>query len=892
MTRPVFFSMGGEKDGAFAKQVKDLLPDNMVYFYRRTGVEGVPFRGEIETELQSCRLLVVFWSEDYLASEAAKLELAFYRRLVEGQGHGNREVLVVPVRPDGPNIQEKWTNPITQKEDDFILGRWRLDRALDPAPDPQKVADQVLRKMERSNLSGRVLVSRPSVIEDIKRAVEMPGYQAHEFLFVVGFEGNGRRTALRQYMSSSYGNLTERAVGFDSSEGPEDLLLRMLESSGVAAKAREEIIASIKAGITTAIKELRKVVHEARAGKSYFVLTLDRFAAVDTVGVPFWVTDAFVNFGAGNAPLVFLVTSNPVSDELLAHFPKAGRVRVPGLDEKEMGELVHRLSLEDREPQRWTAEAKAKVVAASGGSPSLCQTIMYAMVSGGSMDFLDVIAKREEESFSANMSALLQHIISRFQNRRNEVLALKVIERLGLTSKTALDEILEPITQGSYNLYELLEYGLLERLSDGIYRIPPLIQRRLGFLLLDSFQDENLDALFARFAQKVMVTTDDYGTVYATNKILSGLRSGADAPGLGAYLTTAMLFKVGIERYSSENYVHAHSLLSRAMDKLDEKGTVVDASTQVEIARYFGLASARVKAENDVQRACGFLSQRFAGSGRARQASAIAKFVKGFELRVKSEANKAIPEFESAIDLLEGVRRAERQRGAILTELSRAYLLRKPPNCDRAVSAAQRAYGEKQTVHNLSGLIRALIQRLIEEDFDDRKFEAHVKDIRTELALLDEMSRRTGSDFALIRLSDLERVIILRLSERQGLPVNLSVPIRLIDEAHELRRRDQTQAQGWMLRLADQGQDHGSRVLAEAQRVLDNPTRYLPSHVDQAVKAKIVVLARTSRSAALSVLQQHQSSLTPGPRAYLKNVIDQRGIIPPTNKGYMELSRA
>lgn len=30
MTRPVFFSMGGDQDAAFARKVKDLLPDAMV----------------------------------------------------------------------------------------------------------------------------------------------------------------------------------------------------------------------------------------------------------------------------------------------------------------------------------------------------------------------------------------------------------------------------------------------------------------------------------------------------------------------------------------------------------------------------------------------------------------------------------------------------------------------------------------------------------------------------------------------------------------------------------------------------------------------------------------------------------------------------------------------
>src|SRR5688572_16774266 len=96
MTRPVFFSVGGRRDTAFASSVKDLLPDAMVYLYTRTGEEGVDFRPEVEREIQAARLFVVFWSEDYLKSEACRHELALARRLAETVDRHKR-VLIVQV---------------------------------------------------------------------------------------------------------------------------------------------------------------------------------------------------------------------------------------------------------------------------------------------------------------------------------------------------------------------------------------------------------------------------------------------------------------------------------------------------------------------------------------------------------------------------------------------------------------------------------------------------------------------------------------------------------------------------------------------------------------------------------------------------------------------------
>lgn len=879
MPRPVFFSVGGPSDTKFAASVKELLPDSMVYMYTRTGEEGVAFRPEIEQEVQACRLFVVFWSDDYLKSEAATIELAQARRLAETIDP-MKQVLVVPVKRKGPNLQAKWTNPLNSAlKDEFILGKWRLERALDGAPDAQKVAEFVRRKLEDIDVLSRILVSRPPVLELIRSTVIGSDFRAAEFVFISGLEGDGRRTALRQLMKSSYGNLTERQVSFDSAEGTEDLLLRMLDSAGTTVAHREQIMLRIADGNTSALKEIRRLVHQARAAKSYYVVTLDRFSGADTVNVPSWVSDVFGIFDLGNSPLVFLVTSSPVTDAMLLYYPKAKRIRVPGLDEREMAELVHRLSNEDGKTDQWSSARRKVVQNISGSSPSLCQTIMMALRSEQSLDFLEIVANREEQKFASNMSAVLGHIVQQFKSRPNDILALRVVERLGLTSKKALDELIALLApSGSYDLYRLMEYGLIERLSDDVLRIPPLIERRLGYILEGSSNNSELDRVFEEFGRQILVGTDEYGAVYASNKATTNLATGGvDDPRLLQYLTTASLFKVGLDRYLNYDYAQAHSIFARAIDKL-LLGASIDLSAQVEIARYFGLAAARMKAHGDVVRACQFLEVTLDGTQRAVQGRSMASFLRGFELRQQGHYAEAIAEFEQAKQTLGTSRHAERQRGAILTELSRAYLRRIPPDYQRAVEYAQEAYDQKDVAHNLSGLIRARLHRAMSRAYSaPRTNAAEIGEIR---ALIDDLALicvRTDRDFHLFREAELEVMLAIQKSRRDGVPLDLSKSIALIDRALVIRPLPRTRFYGWKLRAFDERSDHSAKILSETRGVLDAGNLQRPEHVADAAKVWSLIKSRTDRQAATAVFQRHRDAIGPWSSAWLGKAISAYG---------------
>lgn len=879
MARPVFFSVGGAQDARFAASVKEHLPDAMVYMYTRTGEEGTAFLPEIEKEIQACRLFVVFWSDDYLASTVAMQELAQARRLSEGPDKG-KQALIVPTRHKVPNFSKKWVNPIGRvKEQEYVLGAWRFERALDPTPDPQKVAEIIRRKLEAADVFGRTLVPRTHVVDEIRKAVSRPDYTANEFVYVSGLEGDGRRTALKQFIRASHENLVERQVAFDSAEGPEDLLISMMESVGLSVAQRNKILGDIEAEKTSALKEIRKLVHQARASKNYFVILLDRFTGADTVGIPDWVSEVFGKLQFGNAPLVFLVTSSPITDARLSRMPSATRARVLGLDEHQMGELVHRLSVEDPKRAQWTPERKKLIERVCGSSPSLCQIVMRSLRGEPTLDFVERIAAQEEEKFSSNMSAVLGHIVQQFKGQPDDIMALRVIDRLGIVSKAALDEILEPIgSSKGYDLYRMLEYGLLERLSDEMLRVPPLIQRRLGYILEDAAPDAEVVALLKNFAAKASESAEDYGAIFAANKAFASLVTGvASESRFSAYLTTASLFKAGLEKYLAHDFTSAHSILGRAMSRIETNASV-DVSARIEIARYFGLSAARAGFDIDVDRACAFLGDALSDSPRAKQGAAMAAFLRGFQKRQRGHYREAIEAFEEAKDALKDIRFAERQRGAVLTELSRAFLRCVSPNYEAAVRYAEQAYTEKDVAHNLSGLIRAKLHRTFSKKFsDDSALKREMQAISKLLLELKAICARTDRDFHLFREAEYELVQSIRVAMKSGEPIDLSRSIRAIREAARSRLSHRNQFALWKYRVLDGRGIHDQALLAETRAVINRGAQGNAKEAADAAKIWAMVRAKKDKRDALETLHQHRNEMGPWARSFLERCIKAGG---------------
>lgn len=763
MRTPVFLSVGGKDDAEFARKVHQHLGESLAYHYQVTGEETIEFRKEIEAKIGECQLFVVFWSHSYLASEHACNELAYFKKLNEDDGNSDKQIIVVPRKVDEPLIQSKWKNPITQREGEFALGRWRNERAIEVGADPIRIAQFILRKLHHLKVLDDVLIPRGWLIDHFKNEISQPDYRARELVFVTGLEGHGRRTALRQFMLQLFPHRVDRSIPLDSIDEPDDLLIRLMEVAALSAKARAEIFDNIKSGESNPIKEVRKILHQARQNKSYYIIAVDRFVGIDAATLPKWLSDVLSVFQVGPAPLVFVVTSSPVNDAMLQYYPTAGRVRVPGVEEGEMNELVHRLAQEDPTPERWTDAKKRSVANAAGSSPALCKSIMRKMAAEQTLDFVDEIARRAEDSFGQALAGLMSHWLQAYGNKKSDLVALRVIEKLGVVSKDALDEILRPITHshGPIDLYSMRDQGLVEQLSDGVYRIPPLIQRRLGAALWGRISPSEVDRLFESFSKKTLVAKSEFGAIYASNAAAISARTGASdvAPEYEQYLTIATLFKAGLDRYSNKEWKLANQILQRTMTRLINNNVSVDLNTQVEIARFSGLAAARRKEQHFVERACSYLETKLSTTRRAKSAKAMAKFVRGFKHRIAHQYPLAIEEFRLALRILENERSVERQRAAVYTELATAHLRISPPQFEDALKMARAALDEKNVTHTLNAFVQALVLFL----FRSGRFnnESQIFDLEVELdANLTDLEKRSidnGQTFHIDRRAEYRR---------------------------------------------------------------------------------------------------------------------------------------
>lgn len=185
MQRPIFLSVGGQIDAAFAKRVQGALGDGLAYHYQVTGEENIDFQPEIESQILGCSIFVVFWSNDYLRSSHATRELALFRQIAEQQHGISREIMVVPRIIGKPDIGTVWKNPITSASE-CALGRWSNQRAVDVGADPIRVAALIRKKLSEHESYTEVLVPRGWLSDVFKSALAQPSYQFREVVFIQG----------------------------------------------------------------------------------------------------------------------------------------------------------------------------------------------------------------------------------------------------------------------------------------------------------------------------------------------------------------------------------------------------------------------------------------------------------------------------------------------------------------------------------------------------------------------------------------------------------------------------------------------------------------------------------------------------------------------------------
>ena len=206
-------------------------------------------------------------------------------------------------------------------------------------------------------------------------------------------------------------------------------------------------------------------------------------------------------------------------------------------------------------------------------------------------------------------------------------------------------------------------------------------------------------------------------------------------------------------------YPEAHQVLQRALARLKNGKEIVDLPTQIELARYAGLAAVRIKEFTSMEYACAFLREDMRSTKRAKPAAAMATFIEGLQKRLEGNFKVAIFKFETALQELEPEPYTHHQRAAIYTELVQCYLRVKPKQYQKALDMGKAAYANNDVIHTLNVYLKALIAFVLESG--QYRNAAEIKQPITELEdLLYRLSVRcleNGQDFHVFRNEEYAR---------------------------------------------------------------------------------------------------------------------------------------
>lgn len=251
-------------------------------------------------------------------------------------------------------------------------------------------------------------------------------------------------------------------------------------------------------------------------------------------------------------------------------------------------------------------------------------------------------------------------------------------------------------------LGRLIDLGLVERESDEIYHLTPLLANRLNRDLIQSDLLRWVEEAQRRFASRpfdASVKTEDGGheLVRLEARIQAALLSGAETlpNSLGAFISAAHWFQAGIRLYHARKWKTAYRLLKKSHDNRDQ---FRDAS-RTEIDRYFCLAATRMLKYTEAEQCI----TRLNSDNRNKP---IAAFLKADLHEYKREFQEAVTAYGVALELNSD---KDRRREFIYRPMIRCILATRIPDFSRAETIAMAYVRLKRTVFSLSSLTRVYL---------------------------------------------------------------------------------------------------------------------------------------------------------------------------------------
>jgi tetratricopeptide (TPR) repeat protein len=378
--------------------------------------------------------------------------------------------------------------------------------------------------------------------------------------------------------------------------------------------------------------------------------------------------------------------------------------RVPTMSEDEMIDFCyHLIAYFDRNPSRWKDGEVERIALAAGGNIGFLVSIVRSAARIESFDDIEAMLAQQGARMSEAITAFVRWAFAQLRDDPDAQKTLLFLNDVTPCHILDLEAAVSPNVAMARVLSRLINLGLVERETDDIYRLTPLLVGRLN---RDLIRPELVhwaavaQASFARQPFEFSSSGDDGTHLYIRleAKISAALLASVETLSntVTSFVSAAHWFQAGIRLYHARKYKTAYSLLKKAHDR---RGSFRDVS-RVEVDRYFGLAATRMR-QYDQTEAC------IATLNADNRSKPIAAFLRADLLEYQRRFPEAITAYETALNLN---RDKQRRLEFIYRPLVRCILASWNPDFRQAEQYAKAYISMKRTVFSLSALANVYLE--------------------------------------------------------------------------------------------------------------------------------------------------------------------------------------
>lgn len=377
---------------------------------------------------------------------------------------------------------------------------------------------------------------------------------------------------------------------------------------------------------------------------NYVVLRHQRIVE-ESIAIPEWLDETVRALTPQNRPMLFIISQLPVTAARRNNC--SGNLcdqRIPTIDEVAMEGFANQLIAHfDPHHDRWDEDQVRKLVSAAGGTPGFLVSLVRSAARIEDFDKIDEFVRDDAERMAESITTYAQWAFGQLLDMSAEQKTLLFLNDVSPCDPADIELAVAPDRPIAAVLGKLLDLGLIEREAPGLYRLTPLLARRLSRNLIGSdLLNWRNEALRGFASTPINFDTGDHDFVRIEARIQASLWGESDElpNAVTAFMSAAHWFQAGIRLYHARHREPAYRLLRKAFAVRD----AFSWSSRAELTRYFGLSAVQNHKQEDVDKCIALLS----GDHRTKS---LAPFLRGYQFERQRRYYEAVREYEKALAL-------------------------------------------------------------------------------------------------------------------------------------------------------------------------------------------------------------------------------------------------